>query len=189
MNKTTRDLFSNEPEVVLKALKSRHTNVNAWKQTWDGQDDLYTHYYQPIHVAEDPRVIRALVGKGARVNEPNSAGFTPLRLAVAAKKPHDSVRALVEAGADVNLADEDGNGPLHYAFDSPSIAELLIKAGADLFAKNAKGETATDWARERDGEALSVLQSLERHIDLGKQWDRHVPAPTPAPVTRGRDRW
>jgi hypothetical protein len=189
MNKTTKDLFRDEPELVLKALKSKHADVNAWKQQWDGMEDLYTHYYQPIHVAEDPRVISALVSKGARVNEPNSAGFTPLLLAVASKKPLDSVRALVEAGADVNLSDENGNGPLHYAIDSPPIAQLLINAGANVFAKNADGKSPIDRAREMEGTALDVLQSAERHVDLGKQWDRHAPSPTPTPVSRGRDRW
>lgn len=46
--------------------------------------------------------------------------------------------------------DQVGNTPLHVAADTstPKIIDLLIKAGADLKAKNKKGETPYDLAKQ-----------------------------------------
>ncbi len=60
------------------------------------------------------------------------------------------IRALLKAGANPNLRDEDGSTPLHSAaeFSIPEIVEVLLKAGADPAAKNEKGKTPWDLAKE-----------------------------------------
>ena len=143
--------------------------------------------------------IHLLLEAGAKVNVRNKAGFTALHCAVrgltASGLPDEqstkAVEAMVRAGADVTAKDGRGNTPLHCAIDSPSVAALLIKAGANLLAKNADGKTPIDLAREQEGRALELLQSVPRHGELSKQWDRHAPNPAPArtPKARGRDRW
>jgi ankyrin repeat protein len=52
----------------------------------------------------------------------------------------ECVRLLVQAGANVNARDNDGNTPLHETFLTDVEAELL-KLGADVNARNKKGET------------------------------------------------
>ena len=42
-----------------------------------------------------------------------------------------AVRWLIEAGADVNALDDDGDAPLHFAYTA-EVAKLLIAAGADI---------------------------------------------------------
>ena len=76
---------------------------------------------------------RDLIVRGADVNcrEPGS-GSTPL--VVAAEMGHDAiVRALLDAGADTDLAANDGATPLHIAADSghDAIVRALLDAGAD----------------------------------------------------------
>ena len=56
------------------------------------------------------------------------------------------VRALVEAGADVNARNSDGDTPLLVAafFCRPEIVQHLLAYGADKSAKNNAGKTALD---------------------------------------------
>ncbi len=55
------------------------------------------------------------------------------------------VQAQLDKGVDVNVKDEDGYTPLHWAA-TKEIAELLIAEGADVNAKDEDGETLLDWA-------------------------------------------
>lgn len=54
-----------------------------------------------------------------------------------------SVELLIQHGCDPNIANPDGNTPLHAAmfFGHESVAEFLLDRGADLDKKNLNGET------------------------------------------------
>ncbi len=52
----------------------------------------------------------------------------------------ECVRLLVQAGADVNARDDNGNTPLHEIFLT-DVEEELLKLGADVNARNNDGET------------------------------------------------
>jgi ankyrin repeat protein len=56
--------------------------------------------------------------------------------------------------------DEQGRTPLHVAakFDNVRAAEILIRAGARLMAKDAKGKTPLDYA-----ESASMIGLLKKH--------------------------
>ena len=60
--------------------------------------------------------------------------------------PH--TRALIDAGADVNIKDKDGSTALMWASDNghTETVKLLIDAGADVNIKNKYGRTALMWA-------------------------------------------
>ena len=47
---------------------------------------------------------------------------------------------LLSNGGDANIADNDGDRPLH-ACEDPACAGALLRAGADLLAVNAAGQT------------------------------------------------
>jgi hypothetical protein len=102
--------------------------------------------------------------------------WTALHLACVSCSPR-AVAALVAGGADINAATRSGDTPLHLALVSvlgkeypelrpPSLRaarkmlQTLLGAGADPLARNAKGETRADAARERGVSTPAAL--LER---------------------------
>ena len=58
----------------------------------------------------------------------------------------EAVKALIDAGADLNIQDDDGDTPLHWAADGyTDIARALIDAGADLNIQDDDGWTPLHW--------------------------------------------
>lgn len=93
----------------------------------------------------DPRLLRALIAKGADVNRLHG-GITPL---IAATRDSyqgraEAVTTLLANGADARIADACGNTPLHHAARcaEPIVAALLLDAAADVNAVDADGLTA-----------------------------------------------
>ena len=69
-----------------------------------------------------------------------------------ASKNLEIVRAVLEAGADPNAAQQQGFRPIHEAGNNGNreLAELLMRYGADPSLKNDEGKTAISTrARER----------------------------------------
>ena len=59
---------------------------------------------------------------------------------------------LIQAGTDVNIADEDGCSALIWAakYGNDHFVEILISAGADVNHRDKDRCTALDWARSND---------------------------------------
>lgn len=95
----------------------------------------------PIHLAAkagDVSILRFLLGKGARPNERDDLGRTPLFYA----RVPSVVRALVGSGASIDATDRDGRTALHEAvLDNTSpVVEELLKHGATV-NKKAVGDS------------------------------------------------
>ncbi len=69
------------------------------------------------------------------------------------------VRALIEAGADVNLVGNVGYTPLHVAAwrNHPEAVELLLSAGADPVVPCEAGKTPLDIAEENGYREVASL--------------------------------
>ena len=110
----------------------------------------------PIHRAakftKHAGVIAALIEAGANVGA-EAGGFLnykarPLHYAAERRNAATVIRALLAGGADPNVANTNGNTPLHYASD-PEASIALVEAGADPNRENGRGETPMDWAGDR----------------------------------------
>ena len=89
------------------------------------------------------KIITLLASKGADVNEEDAFEQVPLSACIT----REAADALINAGADVNKANENyGCTPLHYAImrKKKDVVKALIERGADLYIPDKKGETAFD---------------------------------------------
>jgi ankyrin repeat protein len=140
--------------------------------------DLQARTAVPVRPGE-----RGGVGNlGARMGGAGGNGFTPLLFATRVGDL-DSVRLLIDAGANVNDTAADGVSALHLATlrGYPALARLLLEKGADANAERA-GYTALHWAvgswetelivtsitPEREGEWATVGGLKEGRLDLVK---------------------
>ncbi len=92
----------------------------------------------------DLRLLRALIGHGVEVNAFHG-GLNPL-LSATRDSWHgrpEAVTMLLANGARTDVADRDGNTPLHHAMRSTdaAVAALLLDAGAAIEAVNGDGFT------------------------------------------------
>jgi ankyrin repeat protein len=151
------------PEIIA-ALVEAGGEIDARSE--DGRTPLML----AVQLNTSAETIAAFLDGGADSNAQDRQGVSPLLLA--ARNEHTGIaRLLVARGADPSLADNDGNTPLHHFvedrfFDGEDnldkrleLISLLLKAGAPVDAKNARGLTPLMTAVEQgaDTEVLSLL--------------------------------
>ncbi|WP_299441706.1 ankyrin repeat domain-containing protein [uncultured Aquimarina sp.] len=74
----------------------------------------------------------------------------------------DTVKKMIELGSDVNEM-SDGKTPLMYAarYNRVDIIKLLVKKGANIKARDRKGNTAMKFAKLSNAkEAIALLEEL-----------------------------
>ena len=111
----------------------------------------------PLHLAasvsDDPEVIRALINAGARPDSRNNTDYTVLCSAVVNNDNPAVIQALLDGGSTTfelcgaNIGgSHPGITPLHLAAtwnSNPDVAEVLIRAGADVNAEGGVSGTGT----------------------------------------------
>ncbi|NLE15796.1 MAG: ankyrin repeat domain-containing protein [Spirochaetales bacterium] len=114
--------------------------------------------------------IKTLLDEGADIHTQNEWGLTPIMLAAQYNPSVNVLKALLEAGADIQEAEPKyRSNSLHLAANksaSPKIIEELLKAGADLNARNYLGETALIMAVNSNPETRIVSALLKAGADI-----------------------
>ena len=101
------------------------------------------------------------------VNLKDTVGRTPLHIA-AEKGNIDVAMFLIENGANVNVADTNGNTPLVFIINktgNPKVTQRLLAKGASVNAQNRTGETALMYAAWHGYSAIVQLL-LENRADV-----------------------
>lgn len=146
-------------------------------------------------------VVRVLLAKGAAVNTADGGGFTPL-IAAAGNGDRNAgmVKLLLERGAAVNVKTGDTveivkNGPIALGHLTPlhiaagtgnyEAVEALVKAGADVHAKDVRNDTplvlavATDHANPNIVELLLAKGAAR---EAAMDWARRYQNPAILPL-------
>jgi len=142
--------------------------------------------------ALDAPAVKLLVDHGARLDLPNNRGFTPIMAAAGmgssdadtrgyytnaedtAQRSVDTLRILLDAGADVNSKNPQGLTPLHEAarWGWNAAVQFLVDRGADLNAKSrgadGKEKTVIDSAMGRNGGNSRGGARIDVHEDTAK---------------------
>lgn len=120
-----------------------------------GNDILVTPLTLAIETGM-PDVIAAILGAGANLEGP---GDPPLHFA-SSEGDLDMVRAVFEAGADIDLNDAEGMTPLHHAAleGHVEVVEFLISMGADANARVGKQTPILLAAEAGASETVELLE-------------------------------
>ncbi len=142
---------------TLKALTDAGANV-AFVNKW-GETAL-------IMAARtgDIEKVKILLTAGAQPDSRDNTGASALWVACSTGASLDVVKALLDAKADVKLADNDGVTPLMRAADRGDLelVKVLVAAGTPKDAKDHRGWTAEAWADSRDDEiGKSIVKVLK----------------------------
>jgi ankyrin repeat protein len=118
---------------------------------------------------------RALLAAGAAVDACDEGGWTAASLAVynaeARRGFADVVRALVDAGANIEAAIGYGVRPLMLAagYGETAVVEVLLNAGADVMARNDGGYTALMMVKQKFYvDVINLLHEAEQLAGLGE---------------------
>lgn len=158
--------------VPLDVFEAAAAGVRETVAEWMKEDPelvrAFSHDgFTPLHLAAffgRALVVELLLAHGAPVNEvsQNPSGLRPIHSAVAHRQPQVALeisRALIAAGADVNVTQHAGWTPLHAAalHGNLPLVRALLEAGANAGAKNDTGQTPASLAKTRNHKEVIAL--------------------------------
>jgi ankyrin repeat protein len=123
--------------------------------------------WTPLHIAAEEgheEIARVLLDAGAEVDD-KEAFSSPLSWAVMTRTPNlKLVKLLIDRGANVNRPGFEKETPLHHAakYGNVEAARMLLNAKADATAKDWRGATPLDLAKENNHQdVVKLLESVK----------------------------
>jgi len=169
---------------LVCAMKNKHKDCVALLMN-DDKCDFNTPSedgWNPVLVAgykcdmESLDTLCELAKKGSvdlEVPQKEAKGYHVLHFA-AASKDHavEAINKLLDAGADINALNDNGQTPLHIAafWDNADAVRVLLDRGADKTIKNKSGRTAADLAIHYDYvDLLEIFGCMDKRIKNPKK--------------------
>lgn len=158
LQRSNVDLAERRPRIdspLFEAAKSGHCaaaqfllEAGAQPDTPDGESSTDLSPADIAAIVGNVSILR-LFTQHTTTLRTSSTPAGNLRLALAIRyKQIDVVKFFVEAGVDINEADEEGQTAFHLAVDSecPNLIEAVIALGADIQQRDTRGQTAFERA-------------------------------------------
>jgi hypothetical protein len=135
--------------IAADAMMARAVSADGWP---------------PLHLSAafaTPQAVELLLEHGAHVHQVshNAMRNQALHACIALGNSLDSLRLLIEAGANVNATQAGGYTPLHQAAanGNAAVIALLLESGAEKSCCCDQGKTPADYARERGHVDLAAM--------------------------------
>lgn len=148
-NKANLNLEDNQghtPLYIAKKIKLFHIvsflKSNGAKFSSADLKELTTNWQNWQTSLCSPYELAWLIANEIDINTKNKNGFTPLLYTLKwnCRNQEEAARLLINAGADVNVQENEGNTALHLT-RKQKIVEMLLNAGANVNIKNNVGDT------------------------------------------------
>jgi ankyrin repeat protein len=155
----------------INAIKVWIDQGAEWPDEFAGEapprvpDPQASRLMEALRKGDRPAFERMLRADPKAVNQYGPGGSTPLMYA-ALYGDSNSVRLLLEQGADPNLANDNHATALMYAVDDAEKIRLLLDHGANANARSDDGQTALLIAATRPGSSTAVQTLLDHGADL-----------------------
>lgn len=164
---------------MIKELVRTGHDINAKKATFRVEGDTPLHFAVKYGQKE---AIKILVGLGARINEKNKSGSTPLIDAVTESKQEDVVALLLDLGAKIDSRSKAGKTALDWAaFDGNlALVKLLLNRGAipNVGTEGRRTSPVAECAHNGNTEILKLLIAAGADVNAPQYGD--VPISTAA---------
>jgi ankyrin repeat protein len=127
-----------------------------------------------LHSSTSTKMLRFLLDHGALIDGRDENGETYLQTAID-NDEEEIVELLIERGANVNVADEEGVTPL-MRVESIEDARLLLEHGANVNATDNEGQTALHLLTSEPGRIEFATLLITRGADVNaRDHDGHTP--------------
>lgn len=162
-------------------------------KTFDRDERDAKKFILAIIIKDDIKALGSIIGEGANPNAKSRFGGNPLYWAARYSNNINVIKALLDAGSNVNIQNKHGYAPLHEAAyrGNTEITKLLLERGAYVKIKNQYGFTPLDLAamndhtetskllithtlkRDSQAEKPAFIKLLPRYSSLSQYWDRY----------------
>ncbi|KAL8991258.1 MAG: hypothetical protein Q9169_007907, partial [Polycauliona sp. 2 TL-2023] len=114
-----------------------------------------------LHESNALSIIEILLSNNAEINQPGHRGRTALSICCTFSELKQQARCLLDHAADTEIADQDGNTPLHHASAvcSLPLVKMLVAYGASSSHRDKNGKLPANKAA-RDGCSVETLRIL-----------------------------
>ncbi len=160
--------FTDTDQERVRVLLDAGSDVNA-ANIFAGQvknGPIALVHMTPLFLAATeapPSTIKTLLSAGAHVDEPDQRKLTPLISAILTDNPKlDTIRQLIDAHADVNAKDQNGESVLDWAlkYRNPEIVATLKAVGANPSKSFSPPQHPSDFVPPAPKDAVAKSSAL-----------------------------